>query len=95
MNQHFKLLGFKVRDVVSGFEGIAESISFDLYGCIQIALRPELDKKAKPGEFPEGRWFDAKRLKPISKTPVMPVPDFNQPEIGAADKPAHSSLPAR
>jgi hypothetical protein len=95
MNQHFKLLGYKVRDVVSGFEGVAESISFDLYGCIQIAVHPEMDKKTKPGEFPSGRWFDAKRLTVISKAPVMAVPNFNQPEIGAADKPARSSLPAR
>lgn len=95
MNQYFKLLGFKVKDVVSGYEGIAESISFDLYGCIQIALRPVLEKKAKPGEMPDGRWFDAKRLIVIGKTPVLPVPNFNSPEIGAADKPAHSARPSR
>lgn len=93
---YFDLLGYKVRDCVSGFEGIAESISFDLYGCIQIALRPTLAKSAKPGEFPEGRWFDAKRLTKVSKAPVMAVPDFTKPEIGPADKPSHSSsLPSR
>ena len=95
MNQHFKLLGFKAKDVVSGYEGVVESIAFDLYGCVQAALRPELDKKAKPGDWPDGRWLDIKRLKVIGKAPVMPVPDFNKPEIGAAPKPAYSSLPSR
>lgn len=93
MNEHFKLLGFNVRDIVSGFEGVAESVSFDLYGCVQMALRPATDR-TKPGDFPDGRWFDVKRLRAISKTPVMEVPDFADPP-GGIDKPAFSSLPPR
>jgi len=93
--KYFDLLGFVCRDVVTGFEGVADSLSFDLYGCIQIGLRPKLKKDSKIDEYPEGRWFDAKRLKKVGTKPVMEAPDFDLPEIGAADKPIASSLPPR
>lgn len=94
--QHFNLLGFVCRDVVTGFEGVADSLSFDLYGCIQISLIPRLRKASKPGEYPDGRWFDVGRLKKVSKKPVMVVPDFLQrDEKGPATKPAATTLPAR
>ncbi len=93
---HFALLGFVCRDVVTGFEGVADSLSYDLYGCIQIALKPRLNKDAKPGEYPEGRWFDINRLKKVSKKSVMMVPDFFQwDEKGPATKPAANTLPVR
>jgi hypothetical protein len=95
MKRHLALLGLKVRDVVSGFEGVAESVCFDLYGCVQAVVRPEIGKDAKINEFPDGRYFDVKRLKALSDTPVMAVPNFALPEIGAADKPALSSSPVR
>jgi hypothetical protein len=73
MQEHLKLLGFKVKDVVSGLEGVVTSISFDLYGCVQaVVSRPT----NKDGEIPESRWFDTKRLVAISEVPVMDVPDF-------------------
>ena len=74
--QHFDLLGFVCRDAVTGFEGVADSISFDLYGCIQAALMPRLGKDTKPDEYPKGRWFDVGRLKKVGKKPVMTAPDF-------------------
>ncbi len=85
MEKHLKHLGFKVRDKVTGFVGICESISFDLYGCVQAVVRPEVDKK-KATEVPEGRWFDEKRLVAISKSPVMEVPTFEN-VAGPCEKP--------
>lgn len=85
MQHHIKILGHKAKDKITGYEGVVESISFDLYGCVQAALRPELDKD---GKFREGHWFDVKRLDILSKKPVMEVPDFSKLEIGAAEKPA-------
>lgn len=94
MKEHFKLLGFKVRDIVTGFEGIAESVSFDLYGCVQYVIRPPIDKKKS--EQPPGHWFDAKRLEKISKQPVMPVPTFAVADIpGGTSKPSFQSQPSR
>jgi hypothetical protein len=84
--RHFGILGHKVRDVVSGFEGIASSVCFDLYGCVQVVVAPTIDR-TKPSDFPDGRYFDIKRLIKKSRKPVMAVPDFSKPEIGASDKP--------
>jgi hypothetical protein len=93
MKEHFRLLGFKVRDAVTGFEGVAESVSFDLYGCVQYVVRAEFSKDAKE-ETMKGHWFDAKRLTAISGAPVMSVPSFDNPP-GGSEKPAYPSKPAR
>jgi hypothetical protein len=92
MNEHLALLGFKVRDVVTGYEGVCESISFDLYGCIQGVVRPPVAKD-KP-DMPDGRWVDVKRLIKISDAPVMAAPPFAAlpvgREIGGSEKPVQS-----
>jgi hypothetical protein len=93
MKEHFKLLGFKVRDAVTGFEGVVESISFDLYGCVQAIVRPGLDKK-KPNDLGAGHWFDTKRLSAIGKVPVMAIPTFSEVP-GGSEKPAYPSKPMR
>jgi hypothetical protein len=83
LHPSFNLLGLPCKDVVTGIEGIVDSICFDLYGCIQGSLMPEgLNEK---GERKQGHWFDVKRLKPFGER-VMSIPDFNQPEVGPADK---------
>lgn len=89
MKEHFKLLGYQVRDVVTGFKGTVTTIGFDLYGCVQAVVTPPLAK----GETESiGRWFDTKRLVITGKKPVMKVPEFvNVP--GGASKPAFSQLP--
>jgi len=86
MNEHFEVMGHKVRDRVTGFVGVVESISFDLYGCVQAVVRPPVDA-AKPAELGEGRWFDAKRLEIIGETRVMEVPAFDVIHGGAAKPP--------
>ena len=89
MNEHLNLLGLKARDRVTGFTGIVSSVSFDLYGCIQAVLTPEIDKDGKPRE---GHWYDVNRLELLSKKPVMALPAFMPtPQThlkGTAEKPA-------
>jgi hypothetical protein len=68
-----ELLGLKVRDCVTGFEGVATSISFDLYGCVQAVVTPAM-KDA--GKLEDSRWFDTKRLHVLDPKPVMDVPTF-------------------
>lgn len=91
MEKHLELLGFKVRDVVTGLEGVVESISFDLYGCVQAIVRPGLDEKGMPHD---GRWFDTKRLVAVAGEPVMKVPTFDVVP-GGSEKPAFRSNPIR
>jgi len=75
MIKDLKLLGFKVKDMVTGFKGVVSSIGYDLYGCVQAVVTPEADKT---GKMEDSRWFDTKRLEITSKKPVMPVPSFEE-----------------
>ena len=89
IKENFKLLGLKVQDRVTGFKGVVDSISFDLYGCIQATVNPGLDKDNKQMDI---RWYDVSRLEIKSKNPVMNVPDFDfglvaEGKHGPANKP--------
>ena len=89
-NKHIEILGKSVTDKVTNFSGIATSVSFDLYGCIQVVVTPLVDEKGKCGE---SRWFDIRRLAVKGKKSVMKAPDFDKGYIsegkkGAAPKPA-------
>ncbi len=87
IEEHIKLLGQQMEDVVSGFKGTVDSVSFDLYGCVQATLKPRIDKD---GNVPDGCWFDVKRLKKSGKR-LMDAPAHmtTKPgkENGPADKP--------
>ena len=85
-----ELLGMKVRDKVTGAEGVVSSVSFDLFGCIQAVVVPQADKD---GKRQEGDWFDVGRLEITDANRVMPVPDFDagypsEGKKGPAHKPA-------
>lgn len=84
------LLGLKVRDAVTGFEGVVTSISYDLYGCIQAIVSPAMDKDGKPGD---SRWFDTKRPVILNQQPVMDVPDFRVDSKEAVPGPQEKSIP--
>jgi len=68
--KYLNLLGLKVRDKVTNFEGIVTSVSYDLYGCIQTVVTPQIKDEQKESES-KSRWFDAQRLKIIDNNPVM------------------------
>ena len=89
VNRHLDLLGLKVRDKITGFEGIVSSVSFDLYGCIQTVVSPAVDKDMKKEN---DRWFDTTRLEILENSPVMSLPNFDHGYVaegkkGPADKP--------
>lgn len=86
---HFDMLGKKAKDKVTGFTGVVTTLSYDLYGCIQVVVSPE----AKDGEIKLGHWCDVSRIEILSDEPVMQLPDFNEGYIseglkGCAEKPA-------
>lgn len=93
VKKHLELLGLKVKDKVTGFKGVVDTMSFDLFGCIQAGVNPGLDKK---GDQKDCRWFDVSRLTVTSTSPVMDVPNFTFGLVadglkGPADKaPPHS-----
>ena len=86
MEKHLELLGRQVKDKVTGFVGVVESICFDLYGCVQAVVR---QKVGKDGKQMDAHYFDVKRLDPVGAR-VMPKPAFGPvgTEAGPAQKPA-------
>jgi hypothetical protein len=93
-----ELLGLKVRDRVTGFTGVASSICFDLYGCIQAIVSPAVDDK---GAMPEGKWIDVSRLDVLDAAPVMEIPGGrftvtrSSSPAAPADHPGPNEKPAR
>lgn len=73
MNKHLEILGLRCEDLVTGFSGVVTTVSFDLYGCIQVIITPPM----KDGKKQDGEWFDVNRIKLLSTDPVMSTPDWN------------------
>jgi hypothetical protein len=90
MTENLKLLGFKVRDLVTGFVGVVTTISFDLYGCVQAVVTAEHRADSKESD---SRWFDTKRLVATSDGPVMTVPTFQTIPGGERTRPLPPSQP--
>jgi hypothetical protein len=57
----------KVKDMITGFEGIVTGHADYVTGCDQYLVQPPVEKD-KPGGFIEPRWFDEKRLEIIEVT---------------------------
>lgn len=86
--RHINLLGYRATDKVTGFSGTIDSVCFDLYGCIQCSLRPQIDKD---GKIPDGHWFDVTRLTIDTDDRVVDMPNFYEGYVaegrkGPADK---------
>lgn len=81
--KHLDLLGLKGKDLVTGFSGVITSISYDLYGCIQVIITPQIDKD---GKRDDGRWYDVNRVKITGKKPVMKQPNFDYGRIAEGKK---------
>lgn len=83
IEKHMSILGKSVKDRVTGKTGVATSIAFDLYGCIQVILTPKADKENKTGD---GHWYDIRRLEITDNVPVMAIPDFDLGYISEGKK---------
>ena len=93
VTNYVDLLGHRVTDKVTSFEGTVTSVSFDLYGCVQCIVQPDAEKGKT--DMKDSRWFDAKRLTVRGKARAMPVPHFGDieqgKEIGPTQKPPQSN----
>ena len=83
IKKHLALLGFKVEDKISGFKGVISSVSFDLYGCVQVCIDPGL---AKDGKLGTSYWFDVSRLKILSKKAIIKQPNFEEGKQAEGDQ---------
>lgn len=89
--KHLDMLGLKVKDRVTGVEGVVASVSFDLYGCICGCLNRGLDKDGKPHDM---SWYDIARLQVTDSTPVMDRPNFMGNNAQAAGKQGPAEKPS-
>lgn len=73
--------GKKVRDTITGFEGIATGHCRYISGCNQTLITPAL----KPdGDFREARWFDDQRVVELDGDAIT----LDNAETPGADVPA-------
>lgn len=81
---HITKLGMTGRDRITGFEGVIESVSFDLYGCIIFNIKPVgLNKE---GMTKDGLWFDVNRIEIKSDKLAMNQPEFNMGYVAEGNK---------
>lgn len=77
-------LGDKVKDVVTGFAGIAGARIKYLHGCDRIGIEPtKLDKDGNPQEM---RFFDLDRVE-VEKRGEIPRASHAKPQAAAPRKP--------
>lgn len=72
MKNHLDLLGWSVKDKVTGFVGVVTHIGQDLYGCVQAIVHPKaVVEKGGAQKIEDSRWFDVARLDKVGRSPVM------------------------
>lgn len=76
MQQHLSLLGWSVKDKVTGFTGVVTHIGVDLFGCVQAIVHPKaVIEKGGSQKLEDSRWFDLTRLDKVGRAAVMnPIP---------------------
>ena len=77
------VLGHKVKDVISGFEGVATGHVVYISGCNQVLVCPPYDKKEK--KWPKASWLDDQRLTLVAKS--------NQIKLDNRKTPGHDIAP--
>lgn len=86
MSKNTVELGDRVREKISGFEGICTQIVTYLNGCDRILIQPETLHEGKPIE---GHYFDVLQVSVVKKH-VMQADNRTNKTGGATDK-----IPAR
>ncbi|MEE8114279.1 MAG: hypothetical protein V3T23_07980 [Nitrososphaerales archaeon] len=74
------ILGQRVRDIVTGFEGIATVRVEYINGCNQYLVKPRCEwKKDEPMKQPEGSYIDDQSLELVDQGICdPPAADINQ-----------------
>ena len=81
-------LGQKVRDTITGMEGVVVARTEWLNGCVRLALQP-LD--LKDGVPQDQYWIDEPQVEVVKDTPTSKV----KPSGGPRPDPVRSSDPTR
>lgn len=82
------MLGYEAKDIITNQRGIISSVSFDLYGCIQVLMTPTQVKEGE--DYKLIGWNDINRIKiNKQKKKIMAHPDYKKKynsldEVGGA-----------
>lgn len=71
MTNHVINPGDKVKDLVSGYTGIATSVTRFLNGCDRVCVCPPVKED---GSFQDERWFDATQCEIVQAAAIQPNP---------------------
>lgn len=83
-------LGSKVRDNITGFEGIAVARTEHLHGCARITIEPT---KLKDGKPIDAQWFDEQRVMLLKEMKPKVEPQ-NSARSGGPQRDANTSRAA-
>lgn len=78
--EQLKLMGHKVRDRISGFEGTVTGMSFFLTGCTQACVVP---RATDPTKSPDGAWYDHQRLEILPGSEAVELDNGDTPGCDA------------
>lgn len=67
-------LGDKVKDRISGLDGVVVCITYWLYGCVRVSVQPQSYKEWKPSEI---FTIDMPQLELIEKNVLSEVTTLN------------------
>lgn len=77
-------LGTKVRDVITGFEGMATGRAEYLTGCVQVCVSPRI---GDDGKVRDSHWFDEDRLEVVDAKPIaLKIANAGGPQSNAAPR---------
>lgn len=76
-NKHTIHPGDEVRDLVTGLQGIAVSVTEFLNGCRRVCVSPPV---GEDGAFRDERWLDEPQLEIVQRAKVRPNPALPMPE---------------
>ena len=78
-------LGDRVRDRITGFEGVVIARLEYLNGCVQYCVKPKI-KPDKPNEQPDGCYIDEKFLEVVPANPVPVTPEATGGDLPQGDR---------
>lgn len=84
-------LGSKIKDKISGVEGIATSACFFLYGCTRIALQPV----STDGKHIEAFYVDEPQLELVDKPTKATKGKPNSKRHGARNDATRAATPTQ
>ena len=65
--QHTFKMGQRVKDVVTGFEGVITGMAQHMTGCDTVGVNPGVDDK---GKLQDVQWFDWTRLQLLDDSTI-------------------------